>query len=154
MREAMTEQLCLALEAAEAQARQLNQDYVGTEHLLLGLLGTDHASDGASEALRALRSSEISLDELRTSLVAALPHCAETPVVTGNLPLSPNARRAVNAALFKAQATHEPRVSTRLLLQALLEDPESETRASLRACGADVDRLQSLLDGPAKHPED
>jgi ATP-dependent Clp protease ATP-binding subunit ClpC len=154
MHEAMTEQLCLALEAAEAHARQLNQDYVGTEHLLLGLLGTDHAPDGASEALRALRSSEISLDELRTKLVGALPHCAEPPVVTGKLPLSPNAKRAVNAALVNAQATHEPRVSTRLLLRALLEDPESETRASLRSCGADVERLQTLLDEPAKHPED
>ncbi len=154
MREAMTEQLRLALESAEAQARQLNQDFVGTEHLLLGILGTDHALDHQSEAVHALRGSEVNIDELRGSLVDALPHCAEPPVVTGNLPLSPNAKQAVNAALTGAQAAREPRVSTRLLLRALLEDPESEIRAALRTCGADVERLQSVLDERARQPED
>jgi ATP-dependent Clp protease ATP-binding subunit ClpC len=154
MREAMTEQLRLALETAQAQARQLNNDFVGTEHLLLGLLAANHASDGESEAVRALRRSEISLEELRESLVKALPRHAESPVVAGQLPHSPNAKRAVNAAIVGAQAMHEPRVSTRLMLRALLEDPESEIRASLRACGADLDRLQNTVDAPAQHPED
>jgi ATP-dependent Clp protease ATP-binding subunit ClpC len=154
MREAMTEQLRLALETAQAQARQLNNDFVGTEHLLLGLLATKHASDGDSEAVRALRKLGISLEELRTSLVKALPHGDEAPVITGSLPFSPNAKHALNGAIISAQADHEPRVSTRLMLRALLVDPESEIRASLRACGADLDRLQTTLDEPAKHPED
>ena len=136
MREVMTEQLRIALEAAQTQARELNQDFVGTEHLLLGMLGANHVSDGESEAVRALRKNEISLDELRQALVGALPRGTEPPVVTGNLPFSPRAKRAVNSALASAQATREPRVSTRLLMVALLDDPESELRAALRACGA------------------
>jgi ATP-dependent Clp protease ATP-binding subunit ClpC len=154
MYQAMTEQLRLALETAQAQARQLNNDFVGTEHLSLGLLAAKHASDGESEAVRAVRTSGISLEELRTSLVKALPHGDEAPVITGDLPFSPNAKHALNAAIVSAQSVHEPRVSTRLLLRALLVDPGSEIRASLRACGADLDCLQTTLDEPAKHPED
>lgn len=154
MREAMTEQLRLVLDTAQLQARQLNQDFVGTEHLLLGILGASHASDGESEAVRALRHGEISLDELREYLVDALPQGKEPPVVTGSLPLSTNAKRAVNSALVMAHSAREPRVSTRLMLRALLEDPQSEIQASLRACGADLDRLQSVLDAPSQHPED
>jgi ATP-dependent Clp protease ATP-binding subunit ClpC len=154
MHEAMTEQLRRVLDAAQLQARQLNQDFVGTEHLLLGMLSASHASDGESEAVAALRRGEISLDELREHLVDALPRCTEAPVVTGSLPLSPKARRAVNAALVAAQSSHQPRVSTRLMLRALLEDPESEIQASLRACGVNLDRLQSVLAEPSQHPED
>jgi len=58
----------------------------------------------------------------------------------------------VNAAIISAQAIHEPRVSTRLMLRALLEIRNPEIRASLRACGADLDRLQNTVDGPAQHP--
>jgi len=153
MREAMTEQLRLALDAAQAQARQLNQDFVGTEHLLLGLLVVNHAAHGESEAVRALRRNEINLNELRDSLVKALPHSVKAPMVTGDLPFSPNAKDAMNAAIVSAQTNHDRRVSTRLMLRGLLADPESEIRASLRGCGADLDRLQKTLDEPAQHAE-
>src|ERR1700721_1028566 len=104
MREAMTGQLRLALETAQAQARQLNQDFVGTEHLLLGLIAANHTSE-ESEAVRAIRASEINLDELRESLIKALPQGTETPVVTGQLPFSPTAKDAMNAAIVTATAT-------------------------------------------------
>src|SRR5687767_12513799 len=101
MREEFTGRLRLALEKAQEEARALNQDFVGTEHLLLGLLG---AADDA-EAATGLRLAGIELDELRRKLMAALPHTAEAPVITGNLPLSPKSHRAINAALVKAQTT-------------------------------------------------
>jgi len=56
---------------------------------VLGLLAASHGSDGESEAVRALRQSDISLDELREILVKALPRRAESPVVTGNCRIRP-----------------------------------------------------------------
>jgi ATP-dependent Clp protease ATP-binding subunit ClpC len=141
MREAFTNRLRLALDKAQEEARALNQDFVSTEHLLLGLLD---AGDDA-EAPAGLRLAGIGRDELRQKLLAALPHCAETPVVTGNLPLSPKAQRAVNAALVKAQSTGAAKVSSRLLLCSLLEDPDTAARTAMRAAGADLDHLQRLL---------
>ena len=75
-------------------------------------------------------------------------------MVTGSLPLSPKTKRALNSALVTAQSTRQPRVSTRLMLRALLEDPEAEIQVSLRACGANLDQLQKILDEPPPNPED
>ena len=140
MREPFTSRLKIALDNAQAEARALNQDFVSTEHLLLGLLATD-----GTEAAAGLRLAGIDLRELRERLVNALPHCAETPVVTGSLPLSPKAQRAVNAALTKAQGTGSPSVSSRRLLVALLEECETVVRSALRDAGADIDHLQRVL---------
>jgi ATP-dependent Clp protease ATP-binding subunit ClpC len=151
MREAFTGRLRMALDKAQEEARALNQDFVGTEHLLLGLLG--NADD--SEAVAGLKLAGIGLDELRRKLTAALPHTAESPVVTGNLPLSPKAQRAVNSALVKAQTTGAPRVSSRLLLLSLLEESETVVRSAMREAGADLDHLQRvLLQDGAIPPED
>lgn len=140
MREALTGQLRVALANAQAAARRLDQDFVGSEHLLLGILTTD-----SCEAVEAMRKHEINLAELRQALEAALPSGEEDPVVTGNLPLSPKAQRAFNGALVKAQTLHEPSVSTRLLLLSLLDEPETAIRDGLRTCGADLDQLVRLL---------
>ena len=140
MREAFTGRLKLALDNAQTEARALNQDFVGTEHLLLGLLATD-----GSEAVAGLRLAGVDQAELRERLVGALPHCAENPNVTGALPLSPKAQRAVNAALTKAQGAGSPSVSSRMLLVTLLDECETAVRSALRDAGADLDHLHRVL---------
>jgi ATP-dependent Clp protease ATP-binding subunit ClpC len=150
MREEFTGRLRAALDGAQDEARALNQDFVSTEHLFLGLLGTED-----SEAVAGLKLAGVSPAELRGSLLESLPRGADAPVVTGNLPLSPKARRAVNTALVKAQTTGSPRVSSRLLLLSLLDELEAASRESMRAVGTDMDHLQRVLvqDG-AIQPED
>jgi ATP-dependent Clp protease ATP-binding subunit ClpC len=140
MREEFTAQLKLALDKAQGEARELNQDFVSTEHLLLGLLSTSK-----SEAVAGLELGGIELGELRKKLLAALPRGGEAPVVTGSLPLSPQARRAINNALVKAQSGGESRVSSRMLLTSLLDDCDTIVRSSMRDVGADMDQLQRLL---------
>src|SRR5947207_1499858 len=117
MREALTQTFRLALQSAQSAARQLHQDFVGTEHLMLGLLGTD------GDAARAMRSAHADPAQVNTALRAALPCGAEPPVVTGDLPLSPKAQRIVNGAIVKAQAMRVTQVSTRFLLLSLLDEP-------------------------------
>ena len=149
MREEFTDRLRLALDRAQDEARALNQDFVSTEHLLLGLLRTED-----SEALAGLKLAGVSPDALRRNLIEGLPRGAEDPVVTGNLPLSPKARRAINTALVKAQTAGSSRISSRLLLVALLEECETISREAMRDVGTDIDHLQRVLvqDG-AIHPE-
>jgi ATP-dependent Clp protease ATP-binding subunit ClpC len=140
MREEFTDRLRTALDKAQDEARRLNQEFVGTEHLLLGLLMTD-----ASEASDGLRRAGIGRTELHERLVASLPHGGEAPVVTGKLPLSPKAHEAVNAAIVNAQAAGSSRVSSRLLLAALLDERETAVRSAMRESGADLDHLHRVL---------
>lgn len=150
MREEFTARLRTALDRAQDEARTLNQDFVSTEHLLLGLLRTED-----SEAVAGLKLANVSPAELRASLRESLPRGDEPPVVTGNLPLSPRARRAVNMALVKAQTTGALRISSRLLLLSLLDELETVSREALRDAGTDLDHLHRVLtqDG-AIPPED
>ena len=140
MREALTQQLSEALAQAQHEARTLNQEFVGTEHLLLGLLSVDD-----TEALAGLTLAGVERDALRKQLTESLPRADQSPGVTGDLPLSPNAQRAINTAVTKAQSTGSPRVSTRMLLVALLEECQTLVRPAMRAVGADLDHLQRVL---------
>jgi ATP-dependent Clp protease ATP-binding subunit ClpC len=140
MREALTNQLSQALAQAQQEARALNQEFVGTEHLLLGLLTV-----GDTEALAGLTLAGVERDALRKRLTESLPRAAQSPGVTGDLPLSPNAQRAINAAVTKAQSTGSSRVSTRMLLVALLDECQTLVRPAMRAVGADLDHLQRVL---------
>jgi ATP-dependent Clp protease ATP-binding subunit ClpC len=147
MREAITETYRAALSAAQAAARGLNQDFVGTEHFFLGLLDTD------GEATHILKTSHGNLAELKAALAGALPRGEQAPIVTGDLPLSPRAQRVINGSIVKAQALREQRVSTRFLLLSLLDEPGTIMREALDKCGIDFDALQPKLAEKPTKPE-
>ena len=87
MRLGFTETLSAALLHADERARQLGQEFVGTEHVLLGIL-----AGKSGDAYRALQA-ETNIDQLLPKLTRALPKETEQPLVTGRLPLSPKAQR-------------------------------------------------------------
>ena len=147
MREAMTQALQATLTAAQQAARELNQDFVGTEHLMLGLL----AGDG--DAVHALKSAHSNLSALKKAISSSLPHGEQPPVVTGNLPLSPKSQRMLNDAIVKTQSAHQPKISTRFLLKALLDEPGTAVHKALAGTGVDVDSLSHQLDQVPTHPE-
>ena len=149
MREEFTTQLRKVLDEAQAAARSLNQEFVGTEHLTLGMLACEPC-----EVARAMRLNEIDVEEFRQHLLDDLPKGGEPPVVAGSLPLSPKAKRAINEAIVKAQVAQESRVSSRFVMLSLLEEPETAIRQALRDIGADVDQLQRLLAKPPAEPEE
>lgn len=144
---AFTDTLHDALGAADASARGLNQEFVETEHLLLGLLQTPGA-----QALRTLQAA-VNPAELKSALERALPRAKEAPVVTGRLPLSPRAQRSINGAIVIAQNAARANVSTANLLLSLLEETNGAVRPSLAACGADLDQLTRRLGEPVADPE-
>ena len=81
MRLDFTATLSAALIHADEQARQLGQEFVGTEHLLLGIV-----AGKSGDAYRALEA-ETNIEQLLPALKRALPKAAEPPLVTGRLPL-------------------------------------------------------------------
>src|SRR5437763_1827019 len=113
MREEFSETLRYSMSRAGEEARALNQEFVSTEHLLLGLLVAEN-----SEVCTALDRHEISAEKVARTIRSTLPKSAEDPVVTGKLPLSPKAQRLVTDSIVLAQREQQPRVSTRYLMQA------------------------------------
>jgi ATP-dependent Clp protease ATP-binding subunit ClpC len=140
MHETFTRTLRQALARAQTKARDLNQDFVSTEHLLLGVL-----DEGTGEAVRLLQLNDIATGPLQSAMVRGLPCGKETPVVTGDLPLTPRAQRAINLAIVKAQSLQERSVSTRMVLIALLDEPGTALHQALGAAGADLDKLMNAL---------
>jgi ATP-dependent Clp protease ATP-binding subunit ClpC len=140
VRQNMTETLRLALQFAQANARNMNQEFVGTEHILLGLLDCE-----ACEATDVLRGESLDRRALRAALLQALPKGDAPPVVVGELPLSPKAQRMIQNALVRADELREPAVSSRVVLLALLEEPGTVSRDVIKKAGGDIEHLQQLL---------
>ncbi len=134
------------IDQAQVEARALNQEFVGTEHLLLALLRTK-----GTQALRILKQQHVDSDALRSALLTYMPFSDEAPVVTGQLPMSPKAQRVINAALVMAQSLREPKLSSRVLLLALMDEPGTPFLKALRSSGVDVDGiLRVLAEKPAE----
>lgn len=133
--------------AAQQEARLLNQDFVSAEHVVLAMTGGD------CEAAAVLRAQHVRLEELREKLRRTLPRPAETPLVVGDLPLSPKVHQMINAALVRARALQQARLGTRLFLLALLEEQGTALRQIVESCGADLDGLLKKLSEPVLPPE-
>ena len=140
MQPQLTDSTRKVLDQAQTEARNLNQEFVGTEHLLLGMLGCHNC-----HVSRVLRQHHVDREAVRTQLLTVLGYAEENPNVTGNLPLSPKAQRAVNAAVVMSRSLREPKVSTRVLMLALMDEPKTVFVHALRETGVDVESLVRAL---------
>jgi len=136
----LTDTLTRVLAAAQNEARRLNQDFVGTEHLAMALLDADD-----SEAGRVLAQMNVEAGYVRNALAHALPAGKEPPVVAGRLPMSPKAQRLVTHAIVSAQAGGKSKVSTRFLLAALVAEAAGVVCEAFRRSGADGTELVKAL---------
>jgi ATP-dependent Clp protease ATP-binding subunit ClpC len=144
MQPQLTDSARRVLDQAQAEARALNQEFVGTEHVLLAMLVCHNC-----HVSRILRQHHVDREAVRAQLLSVLPYSEDAPVVTGDLPLSPKAQRSVNTAVVMSRSLREPKVSTRVLLLALMDEPKTIFLQALRGCGIDVD---ALLRGLAEKP--
>ena len=81
---------------AQDEAKALNHNYIGTEHLLLGLI-----SEGEGVAARALESLDISLEAVRAQVEEIIGHGTSTP--TGHIPFTPRAKKVLRLARSSPQ---------------------------------------------------
>jgi ATP-dependent Clp protease ATP-binding subunit ClpC len=107
----------LAMVLAQEEARELKHNYVGTEHLLLGLLRQD---DGL--AARLLASLDVTLEKVRAEVDRIVGPGDE--VTRGQIPFTPRAKRALELALKEARSLGHDHIGTEHLLLGLLRKSE------------------------------
>ena len=143
-----TETLTRIFASAQAEARRLNQEFVGVEHVALALL-----DDENSEAVRILRQMNVESGYVRNALAHTLPAGKEEPIIAGDLPMSPKAQRLVTKSIVSAQHAGQGKVSSRQLLCAILEEAGGVVCESFRRSGADANELARALREKEVTPE-
>ena len=149
MFERFTDQSRKAVVLAQQEARLLGHTYLGTEHLLAGLLGEEHGA-----AARALASAGITLAATRGQIETLAGRGPGQGQPSGHIPFTPRAKKALELSLRAAVGLGH-QIGTGHLLLGLLGREDSEAVTILRALGADPGHLRTVvLEEIGNHPED
>lgn len=140
-----------AVVLAQEEAKRLHHAYVGTEHLLLGLLAEggsgggegDNGNDGGGVAAQALRDAGITLDAARAGLVKLVAPGEQAP--SGQLPFTPRAKKVLELALREAMHLRHDHISTEHLLLGLLREGEGLAVQLIVSAGVQPDRLRDSV---------
>lgn len=128
------------LEFARAEAPRLNHDFIGTEHVLLGLLNSP--SDIVSSVMRRLAlQSDAVRSEINTLIGPGVPG----ERVVAAIPYTPRARRALALALGEAKALHQSQVNPEHIFLGLIKEGEGVAAMVLRNLGVDVNRTREEI---------
>jgi ATP-dependent Clp protease ATP-binding subunit ClpC len=121
---------------AECEASRLNHEYLGTEHILLGLT---KSSGGAIEILKNLELCLVDIRRTVEKVIRSGPLSADTNL----LPFTPRSRRAVDNAIDEARKAHRRTVGSEHILLGLIRDPESVAYQVLLSLGVDVEEVRT-----------
>ena len=127
-----------AVHLAQEEARLLRHNYVGTEHLLLGLL-----YEGEGVAAKTLGSLGISLEAVRAQVEQIIGHGPTTP--TGHIPFTPRAKKVLELSLREALQLGHHYIGTEHLLLGLLREGEGVAAQVLARLGADHARVREAV---------
>jgi ATP-dependent Clp protease ATP-binding subunit ClpA len=149
MFERFTNQSRRAVVLAQEEARMLNHDYIGTEHLLLGLL-----HEGKGSAAQALNAMGVTLGAARDQVVAIIGRGQVER--TGHIPFTPRAKKSLELSLREALQLGHGYIATGHLLLGLTHQGDSVAVKMLGELGADLKDLnarviQELHDNPEGH---
>ena len=134
-----------AIEFAQYAARELEQDYIGTEHILLGLLHEE-----GSVAFAALQAAGLTFDAVMQRVEAMVAGDAEYP--SDNPYYTPRAKRVMEGAVEEAQTLGHNYIGTEHILLSLLEETEGAAAELLIGMGVDIDALQGEVLDRIDHP--
>jgi ATP-dependent Clp protease ATP-binding subunit ClpC len=117
------------LKLAAEEARQLNHEYIGTEHILLGLVAED-----SSVAAHLLRAQGVHANVIRQG-IDSLVQRGTQPVTLLELPLTPRAKQAIEYAHDEARAVNQKHTDAEHLLLGLLREPDGVAGLLLQKLG-------------------
>jgi ATP-dependent Clp protease ATP-binding subunit ClpC len=123
---------------AQEEARTLNHDFIGTEHILLGLVG-----EGQGVAAKALESLGISLETVRQRVEDAVPPGQHSR--PGHIPFTPRAKKVLELSLSEAKLLGHRYIGTEHILLGLLREGEGVAAQVLAALGADLDGVRERV---------
>jgi ATP-dependent Clp protease ATP-binding subunit ClpC len=143
-----TDRVKRVLTLAREESARLHHNYVGTEHLLLGIL-----REGTGVAASVLVSLNLGLDEVRQAVEEAIP-ASSGALTIGQIPLTPRAKRALEQASHEARGLNSKQVGTEHLLLALLADPKGVAAQVLQNYEVNYkevkEELEKMMSGEAK----
>jgi len=145
MFERFTDQARRVVVVAQEESRKLGHDYIGTEHLLLGILGA-----GESVAVQALASLGVSLEAARQQVEDIVGRGSHE--VSGHIPFTPRAKKVLELSLREAIQLGHNYIGTEHILLGLIREGEGVAAQVLTRLGADLNRTRQqvirLLHGP------
>ena len=135
---------------AQEEARLLNHNYIGTEHILLGLL-----NEGEGIAAKALESLGINLSGVREQVVEIIGQGQQAP--TGHIPFTPRAKKVLELSLREALQLGHNYIGTEHILLGLIREGEGVAAQVLQKLGAELQKVRQtviqLLSGPSGSEE-
>ena len=138
MFEKFTERARQVIVLAQEEARMLNHDYIGTEHLLLGLI---HEGEGV--AARVLESLGISLEDVRQSVEEMIGRGDHE--LSGHIPFTPRAKKVLELSLRESQQLGHDYIGTEHILLGLIREGEGVAAQVLVKLGGDLNRVRQQV---------
>src|ERR1700740_2303203 len=123
---------------APEEARMLNHNYIGTEHILLGLI---HEGEGV--AAKALESLGISLDAVRQQVEEIIGQGQQAP--SGHIPFTPRAKKVLELSLREALQLGHNYIGTEHILLGLIREGDGVAAQVLVKLGADLNRVRQQV---------
>ncbi|WIM67354.1 ATP-dependent Clp protease ATP-binding subunit [Corynebacterium breve] len=138
MFERFTDRARRVIVLAQEEARMLNHNYIGTEHILLGLI---HEGEGV--AAKALESMGINLEDVRREVEEIIGH--GTQPHTGHIPFTPRAKKVLELSLREGLQMGHKYIGTEFLLLGLIREGEGVAAQVLIKLGADLPRVRQQV---------
>jgi ATP-dependent Clp protease ATP-binding subunit ClpA len=136
--ERFTDRARRAIVLAQEEARLLNHNYIGTEHVLLGLI---HEGEGV--AATALDSLGIRQEAVRVQVEAIIGHGPRAPI--GHIPFTPRAKKVLELSLREAKQLGHDYIGTEHILLGLLREGEGVAAQVLVKLGGDLSRVRQQV---------
>ncbi|MFF5290766.1 Clp protease N-terminal domain-containing protein [Paractinoplanes globisporus] len=138
MFERFTDRARRVIVLAQEEARMFNHNYIGTEHILLGLI---HEGEGV--AAKALESLGISLDDVRVQIEQIIGVGQQAP--SGHIPFTPRAKKVLELTLREALQIGHNYIGTEHILLGLIREGEGVAAQVLEVLGADLNRTRQVV---------
>lgn len=126
---------------AKEEARRFNHDYIGTEHILLGLI-----REGEGVAAAVLQKLGVSLENIRLE-IEKLVQPGPTTQIIGDIPFTPRAKKALELAAEEARALGHNYIGTEHLLLGLIKENEGVASQVLLNLGLDLNTVRNEIMG-------
>ena len=135
-----TDRVKKVMQIAREEAVRLGNDYVGTEHLLLGLI-----KEGDGVAVAVLRSMSVDLEELSANIEKAITSTGGMMTIGQMLPFTPRAKKVLEIAANEARSMSHKYIGTEHLLLALMKDTESTASNALASAGLEYEKVKEEI---------
>ena len=153
MYERFTDRARKVFQLANQEAQRLNHEYIGTEHILLGLI-----KEGSGVAAHVLKTLDLDLRKMRLE-IEKLVKCGPDMITMGKMPQTPRTKMIVEEAMIAARKRHHNHVGTEHILIGLLRVKEGNAFVVLDNLGltedivSDVDMLLGINQPESKKAE-